>query len=759
MSERRLKRALNLPQVLMLGTAGTIAAEVFVLTGHVAGMSGPASVLVLVAVGLLSASFALNYAELATTYPVTGGALTYVREAYGNGLRSFLVGSLDSLSSAFYAALSAVGFAYSLRIFLPFIPIVPTALVVVVAFTVLNLFGVGSVGRAQMLLGGILVALLGMYVVAGFILPQGFRWETYLSGDRFFIQEGFGANVAVLLSTMALIFNAFVGFELIADDAEEVANPSRNIPIALLGSLAAITGIYILVTLVTLGVVPWQELAGSEMALSQASARFLPGIGPALMGIAGIIATLTSVNTAMLSATREALTLSRLGLWPRFMTRLGRLRTPYMAILAIGVMVALMTVVRLVDVLSYISSSGYLFVMFWSGLAMIRLRRGHPDIERPFRVPWFPLTAYVQVGTCIVVIVFTAPVALAFGAGVLGLLALAYYLCVPLTAFLAKRAKAASEGRDRITVAIANPGTAQGLVELGAILAGRVPGTLLELLSIAPRGSSRLPRPMGPQGGRLRDRENDLLMRLQGDLRQRNVPYYARVCVADSVASGMIEEVKEHGDTKLFIMGWPGLTPVQGLSEHPVTKVLQEAPSDVAVYLNRGLPELRCILVPFGGGIHSRLALRLAVELAQERGGEVTVLRCFCGDPEGDQVHDELMLAQESIEIELGSIPPSVTTKVVCAESILDGVYDELQSKEYQLVMIGAALARTLQTDLFGAVADRIAETIPCSVLLVRRYEPAAVTWARKRVKEVTESNGPTQHPALPPDPASGKEE
>ena len=105
MSKRRLKRQLNLLQVIMLGTAGTIAAEVFVLTGHAAALSGPAVVLAVVVAGLLSYSIALNYCELASMYPVTGGALTYVREAWGTNLLSFLVGSLDCLSSTFYSAL------------------------------------------------------------------------------------------------------------------------------------------------------------------------------------------------------------------------------------------------------------------------------------------------------------------------------------------------------------------------------------------------------------------------------------------------------------------------------------------------------------------------------------------------------------------------------------------------------------------------------------------------------------------------------
>ena len=104
MAKRKLKRQLTLLQVIMLGTAGTIAAEIFVLTGHVAKIAGPESVLALALGGVLTLSIALNYCELATTFPVTGGAMTYVGEAFGKGWLMFLVGSLDCLSSTFYAA-------------------------------------------------------------------------------------------------------------------------------------------------------------------------------------------------------------------------------------------------------------------------------------------------------------------------------------------------------------------------------------------------------------------------------------------------------------------------------------------------------------------------------------------------------------------------------------------------------------------------------------------------------------------------------
>lgn len=765
MAERRLKRQLNLAQVLMLGTSGTIAAEVFVLTGHVAGMSGPASVLVLLLVGLLSVSFALNYAELATAYPVTGGALTYVQEAYGTGLRSFLVGSLDSLSSAFYAALSAVGFAFSLRIFLPFVPIVPTALVVVLAFMVLNLLGVGNVGRVQLVLGMVLLGLLGAYVAGALGAPRGFRWERFLPDGRFFIHDGLGANVAMMFSTMALIFNAFVGFELIADDAEEVANPSRNIPIALLASVLIITVIYVAVTMATLGTVPWTEVAGSETSLTEASARIWPTVGPALIGVAGIIATLTSLNTAMLSATREALTLSRLGLWPSAMSRLGRMRVPYVAILGIGVVVALMSIVGLVDLLSYISSSGYLFVMFWSGLAMIRLRRDRPDLVRPFRVPLFPLSAYVQIGTCVVVVAFTAPTALLFGAGVIGALTAAYYLRPPVAAVVARRAAAVEVARDRLLVAVANPETAGGLVRLAASLSEQRTGSPVEVLAVSRAEHKSLPPAVDRLTSAHARRQGALLRRVSRELQGRNVPYFTELRMAACVTEGILGEIARRGDVRLLLMGWPGRLQPGQLAEHPVARLLAEAPVDVATFLNRGMPARpRRVLVPFGGGIHSRLALRLAVQLVEPHGGVVVALRCYHGAPGDnggaprvlgedavvdlafeetpdvdDELHDELMLAREAIHAEFGSTPEAVCCRVIESHSVLQGILSALGEREFDLVAMGAALAPTVGEELFGSLTDAIAEALPTSVLLVRRYEPAPITWLRRRVKGIVE--------------------
>jgi len=733
MSKRRLKRQLNLLQVVMLGTAGTIAAEIFVLTGHAAGMVGPAAVLAILLAGLLSYSIALNYCELGTTYPVTGGALTYVREAYGANLLSFLVGSMDCLSSTFYSALSAVGFAYSLQVFIPFLPIVPTALVAIAIFTLLNVLGVSKVGNTQIMLGGILLLFIGIYVISGLFLSGGFRWEVFSAEGGIFIHQGFWANLTKLLATMALIYNAYVGFEVIADDAEEVTDPNRNIPRGILISLALITLVYVLVALVTLGTIPWPKLAGSETALTDAVRHFLPNWGVPMMAIAGMIATLTSVNTAMLSATREAFTLSRDGLWPRLMSRLSRFRTPYVAILFIGGVTCFVAATGLVDFLSYISSSGYLFVLFWASLAMIRLRRLYPDLKRPFKVPLFPFTAYLAAGSCFLIVAFTQWRALLFGAGVLTACSVFYYLYRPITKVVASRIKALEMTESRILMPVANPRTAESLVHLASILAQAGEDTSVCVLTVVPV-SPRLPQEIANRlVARLSSRQKTLLSQIAEEAQARNVALYTKLRPAPSVSTGILDEV--HGNVKLVLMGWPGPLDAQNLADNPAKIVLQKARANIAVLLDRGLKEVQHILVPVGGGPHSRLAIRLAYEVAEQEDAQITVLHCFGEACEAEELEDKMLLLREIIEDELGSVPARITTRLAHADGVLAGILAETARQRYDLIVIGASEEWASRTRLFGSIDDEIADEAPCSVLLVRRYEPAAISWVRRQVK------------------------
>ncbi|HOU15437.1 MAG TPA: amino acid permease [Anaerolineae bacterium] len=748
MSKRKLKRQLNLTQVIMLGTAGTIAAEIFVLTGHAAGMAGPAAVLALLVGGLLSYSVALNYCELGATYPVAGGAMSYVREAFGTGLLSFLVGSMDCLSSTFYAALSAVGFAYSLKVFLPFIPIVPTAIVVIALFSFLNILGVTKVGNAQIVLGGILLAVFVLYVVAGFVHPQGFSWGVFISGESIFAHTGFWANFTRIMATIALVYNAYVGFEVIADDAEEVSNPSRNIPRGILISLTLCTLIYVSVGLVTLGTVPWQELAGSETALTDAVRHFIPGWGVPMMAIAGMVATLTSINSAMLSATREAFSLGRDGVWPRMFSKLSRFRTPHMAILIIGGISALVAIIGLVDFLSYISSSGYLFVLFWSSLSMIRLRKLYPDIERPFKAPFFPLTAYLAGLTCLLIIAFADWRALLFGGGVLFVFALAFYALPPFFEALRERRRTAEPDNDLILIAAANPQTVKSLVHLASIVAQASADTYVCVMSVITtsrdlplKSAQRIAQQLKPQ-------QQSFLRQVATDVSTQNIALYSKVRAAHTVSEGILEEIASRHNLKLLLAGWPGHFDPKRLAENPVKVVLQKARTNMAVLLDRGLEEINLILVPVGGGIHSRMALRLANEIAMADDARVVALRLLTEPVEEEEIEDQHLYLAEIIEEALEEVPENFELRVAQAESIQEGILAEANRLPYDLIVVGASEEWARNTRLFGSVDDWVAEHVHCSVVLCRRYEPVTLAWLRYQIKTIDQEYSRNGHNA-----------
>jgi len=541
-------------------------------------------------------------------------------------------------------------------------------------------------------------------------------------------------NLSKILRTIALIYVAYVGFEVIADDAEEVQNPSHTIPLGILLSLTLVLVLNVLTVLVTLGAVPWPELAHSpETALTEAVRRFLPGWGAPMMAIAGIIATLTSINTSMLSATREGFTLSRDGTWPRAMSRLGRFHTPYVSILAIGAISCLIAAVGLVDFLSYISSAGYLFVLFWASLAMIRLRQRYPDLKRPFKVPFFPLTAYMAAATGVLVVAFTEWRALLFGVGVLAVCSVYYYTRRPVGKLLASRARSLEKARDRILVPVANPRTAESLVRLATILAQAGEDTSVCVLTVVPVSPDVPQETQERLLARLEPQRQALLNHIADEAQKRNVPLYTKLRAAPDVAEGVLDEVS--GSVKLVLMGWPGPLVGETLAHNVVNEVLMAARANFAVLLDRGLKQVRRILVPVGGGVHSRLAIRLAYEIAAREGAHIAALHCLCEECEFEELEDRMAFLREIIEDELGSVPSRFTTRLAQAGDVADGILEETARQPYDLVVVGASEEWSVRTQLFGTVDDQITEQIACSVLLVRRYEPAAISWIKRRIK------------------------
>jgi len=740
MAKRKLKRQLNLMQVIMLGTAGTIAAEIFVLTGHVAKIAGPESVLALALGGLLTLSIALNYCELATTFPVTGGAMTYVGEAFGKGWLMFLVGSLDCLSSTFYAALSAVGFAISLSIFIPALPVVPVAILVILIIGGMHIRGVTSAGNLQVILGLFLLVVFGIFIFKGFISADGFSTQTFLSGRQVFDNQSTMAHLGRMLSAIALAYNAYVGFEVIADDAEEVTSPSRNIPVGILISLLVTTLIYTSVTMVTVGTVPFAELAGSDTALTDAASRFWPSIGVPIMGITGIIATLTSVNSAMLSATREAFSLSRDHVWPRQFSRLSHWRTPWVAVIMVVAVSSLVAAIGVVDFLSFISSAGYMFVLFWATLAMPKLRKMYPNIERPFKVPLYPLTVISAALTGVLIISFANPRALLFLGIVLVILSVAYVISKQIKVRQELNARLDNhESSGRVLVAAKRAGTAQSLANLAAQLVDQQEDTAICLFTVVKTPINLSPADVPPLVKEKKQEQHKILEAITPVATRQNVPIYAKLKAARRVEEGIFSELSRHKDISMVILGYPLEHAKVEVPNNVLKEVLMMANRNVAVLRDRGLPNpVRRILVPVGSGPNARLALQMARDIILPNNeGEIVALRLVLGDADEERLEDEEMQVREILEQEVEEISEVFQFKVRTTDSIADGILAECQEGGYDLMIIGSAEEVLVPDQIFGKLDDYLMQVAPCSMLVVRRYQTGSALWMRKQIKRI----------------------
>ena len=732
-----LKRQLNLFQVIMLGSAGAIGSGIFVLTGLAVQISGPAAFLAILLGGLLSFSIALNYCELATIYPETGGAMTYVREAWGKGLLAFLVGSMDCISSTFYCGLSAVGFAYSLSVFIPSVPIIPVAITVIVLFVLLNIIGVSSVGNAQIIMGGILVFSFAVFIFAGFLSPNGFSPEIFLSQGRLFPHEGFFKNVSILMRTIALMYAIYIGFEVIADDAEEVKNPNKNIPTAILISLGLITVLYALTIVVTLGTVHWQSIAGSQTALSFTISKFLPGFGVSLIGFAGMVGSLTSINSSMLSATRESFTLSRDGVWPLALSRLNRVRVPFMAIIFIGIISILITIFGVVDFLSYITSAGYLFVLFFSNLAMITLRKKFPDIHRPFKVPFFPLTPILAALTCLLVIFYSSIDALIFTAGVIGIFAVYFFGNKGINVWKEAHKRDLSPGRYRIILPLATPNGVEGLMKVGSLLAEAEKDINMCLLTVLPSTAQVDQQVSGEFLEKIKAQRHHILDRFIHYAVDRNVPMYTKMVADLSLADGIINDIKNDPNVKLVLLKWPGRTGSGETYRKGLKRILDESKVSVGVLNDKGIKNFNHIMVPVGGGLNSRLAIHLAndISLLEER-SHVDYIRVIPQEVDEESNEDMISHLQEIVMTELGQVPVDATLQISYAKTVQEAVINECHSNEYDLIIIGSA-DNLIDGTLFGPVCETVVNEAPYSVLVVKRHESNTASWLRHQAKRL----------------------
>lgn len=407
--EKALKKELGSFDLTMLGIGAIIGTGIFVLTGTGAVTAGPGLVLSFVIAGLACLFAALSYAEFASTVPVSGSVYTFTYASMGEFL-AFIIGW--DLILEYMLAASAVSAGWS-GYFVSFlngigihIPVELTAapgdlkghvtyfnlpaFIILMVITFLLYFGIKESKRVNniMVIMKIAVILLFILVAVKYVKPE--NWTPFVP---------FGTSG--VLSAAALVFFAFIGFDAVASAAEETKNPSRNLPRGIITSLLICTLLYVVVSAIMTGIVPFMNFEGVShpvsLVLQVAGQNWVAGI----VDVGAILGMTTVMLVMLYGQTRVMFAMSRDGLVPKVLSKVHpKHKTPYINTLFFGTLSALMGGFIPLDELASLVNIGTLSAFILISVAVIVMRKTQPDLPRAFRCPAVPLIPILAILSC-----------------------------------------------------------------------------------------------------------------------------------------------------------------------------------------------------------------------------------------------------------------------------------------------------------------------------------------------------------------------
>jgi len=443
--ENRLRRILGPVQLSSLGIGAIIGTGIFVLTGVAAhDKTGPALMLSFVVSGLACIFAALCYAEFAAMVPVAGSAYTYAYATLGE-LFAWIVGWDLVLEYAVASAAVAHGWSHYFQDFigifgihLPFAlantpfdldpakgTYGPTgriidfpALVITAIVTAILVKGIRESASFNTFMVAVKLVVVLMVIGVGVFYIDPRNWHPFapygLTGVSFFGktifgQTGIGGEPLGMLAGAATIFFAYIGFDSVSTHAEEARNPRRDVPIGIISSLIICTVLYIAVSAVLTGMVPYDKInidAPVSNAFAQVGlrwAQFLISLG-ALTGITSVLLVL------MLSQPRVMLAMARDRLIPPsfFGAIHEKFRTPWKATILTGLFVAVQASLLPLRILSELVNIGTLLAFVIVCAAVLIMRRTNPELPRPFRAPLFPFVPIAGIAICLL-LMFSLP--------------------------------------------------------------------------------------------------------------------------------------------------------------------------------------------------------------------------------------------------------------------------------------------------------------------------------------------------------------
>jgi amino acid transporter len=392
---------------VMIGLGSAIGFEIFVLLDYAYSLAHASMVFALFLCGLISLLTMFSYSELSAALPVIGGEYSYTKAAFG-GFTAFMAGCLRWLSSVFGAALAAIVFAQQLSYFFSILlPLAQnpvsanTNLIAAILVFILGVLSVRGVKKITTLVVGVFVAIFAVYLITGF-------WQSQVVPE---VLPRFEESPGVFAAT-AYTFIMFVGIRATVAGAPEIIDPEKNIPKAIFLSTVLLIALYCGVAYVTVSIVGAGDLVkewetSSTPLLNFAADKIMGWPGGVLFAVAGMVASISSLSTAIMVQSSIARGMSRDGYLPKALLAVHeRHGTPHVAVAVNLLFVMLFSVIGAVEFLGYAASFASILVFAMVNLSVMRLREKRPHLERPFKAPLYPLTPIVGIVMSLMLLVF-----------------------------------------------------------------------------------------------------------------------------------------------------------------------------------------------------------------------------------------------------------------------------------------------------------------------------------------------------------------
>ena len=411
----RLKKELGALDIVVFGVGVIVGAGIFVLTGVAAATeAGPSIALSFVFAAVVCALAALCYAEFASMVPVAGSAYTYSYATLGQFI-AFIIGWDLFLEFTVGAAAVAIGWSGQLnatldQIFGVTLPEAITAppseggvvnllgMLLVLGLTYLLVRGIRISSRANIVMVVVTITVLLVVIAVGATEVSTANWDPF-----------FPFGLGGVIGGAALVFFAFIGFDIVATTAEEARKPQRDMPRGILGSLAITTVLYVAVALVLTGMLVYSELnTAAPIATAFESADRPWASGFIFAG--ALIALTNTVLILLLGQSRVAFAMARDRLLPGQLAKTHpRYGSPSRITIIIGVLVAILAGVTPIATAAELVNIGTLFAFMLVSVGILILRRREPDRPRPFRTPGVPIVPILAIVLSAVLIVTLDP--------------------------------------------------------------------------------------------------------------------------------------------------------------------------------------------------------------------------------------------------------------------------------------------------------------------------------------------------------------